>query len=486
VAETLLWVLPLVPTVTALAMLATRERRILSLIDVGGSTVLAALTFVLAREVAAGGPRSLGVFRVDELGLVFLLLLVVLTLAVSIYTVGWLKQAVAVGNMKAKSLRSYFSLVHAFVATMVVTILADNLGVLWIAMEGTTITSAVLIGYHGHRHGLEAAWKYIIVTTIGISFGLFGTVLIYAAAADVMGGAGAMSWSAIMQVAPRLDPGIVRIGFIFVLVGYGTKAGLAPMHLWLPDAHSQAPTPVSALLSGVLIKCALLAIIRFQTIAAAACGPAFPEEVLLVFGLISVVVATPFILAQRDLKRLLGYHSVEHVGIVVLGLGFGGAVGTYGALLHVVNHGVTKALAFFAAGTAIARYGSRDMRAIRGLFAVAPIGATFLMLAALSLAGVPPFSIFVSELMVLRAGIGHGHWVAIAIFLVMVVVIFAGLLHHAGAMVFGEPRGASRKAEAWSPLAGMLLLAAIMVLLGLTIPVNFDALLRRATEIVVG
>src|SRR5450756_2087070 len=214
-------------------MLATRERRILSGLDVGGSAVLVVLTLVLAREVAAGGPRSLGVFRVDELGLVFLLLLVVLTLAVSIYTVGWLRQAVAVGNMKAESVRSYFALVHAFVATMVVTILADNLGVLWIAMEGTTITSAVLVGYHGHQHGLEAAWKYIIVTTIGISFGLFGTVLIYAAATDAMGGTGAMSWSAIMKVAPTLDPSIIRIGFIFVMVGYGTKAGLAPMHLWL-------------------------------------------------------------------------------------------------------------------------------------------------------------------------------------------------------------------------------------------------------------
>jgi hydrogenase-4 component F len=311
-------------------------------------------------------------------------------------------------------------------------------------------------------------------------------VLVYAAAADVMGGAGAMSWSAIMGIAPKLDPGIVRIGFIFVMIGYGTKAGFAPMHFWLPDAHSQAPTPVSALLSGVLIKCALLGIIRFQTIAAAACGPGFPAGILLIFGLISVVVATPFILTQHDIKRLLGYHSVEHVGIVALGLGFGGAVGTYGALLHVVNHGVTKALAFFAAGTAIARYNTRDMRIIRGLLGVAPIGATLLMLAALSLAGVPPFSIFVSELLVLRAGIGQGHWVATAIFLSMVVVIFAGLLHHVGAMAFGEPTAtASREPEAWSPLLGMMLLAAIMILLGLTIPASFDRLLGRATEIIV-
>jgi hydrogenase-4 component F len=259
------------------------------------------------------------------------------------------------------------------------------------------------------------------------------------------------------------------------------------MHLWLPDAHSQAPTPVSALLSGVLIKCALLGIIRFQTIAAAACGPAFPAEVLLVFGLASVVVATPFILAQHDIKRLLGYHSVEHVGIVALALGLGGPVGTYGALLHVVNHGVTKALAFFAAGTAIARYGTRDMQAIRGLLAVAPIGATLLMLSALSLAGLPPFSIFVSELMLLRSGIGGGHWVGIAIFLAMVVVILAGLLHHVGAMAFGRPTAAAgREPEAWSPLLGMMLLAAIMVLFGVTLPARVDGLLRRATEIVVG
>jgi hydrogenase-4 component F len=487
VAETLLWVLPLVPTVTALLMLTTSKRRILSGLDIVSSTALVALTLVLAREVAAKGPQSLGVFRADDLGLIFLLLLAVLTLAVSIYTVGWLKQAVAVGNMKAESLRSYFALVQAFVATIVVTILADNLGVLWIAMEGTTITSAVLIGYHGHQHGLEAAWKYIIVTTIGISFGLFGTVLIYAAAAHELGSASSMSWAAIMQVAPKLDPGIVRIGFIFGLVGYGTKAGLAPMHLWLPDAHSQAPTPVSALLSGVLIKCALLAIIRFQIIAAAACGPAFPQQVLLVFGIASVIVATPFILAQHDIKRLLGYHSVEHVGIIALGLGFGGAVGTYGALLHVVNHGITKALAFLAAGTAIARYDTRDMRAIRGLLAIAPMGGTLLMLAALSLAGVPPFSIFISELMVLRAGIGHGDWLSIAIFLLMIVIIFAGLLHHASAMVFGKPTAAaSREPEARSPLLAMLLLAAIMILLGLSISASFDGYLQRATEVIVG
>src|ERR1039457_4380945 len=483
----LLWIAPLVPLLVGASMLLLRDRRLLAALDIGGSLAVLGLVVAIARQVSATGPvGTLGTFRADEVAALFLLLIGLLAVAVSIATVGWMRQEIARGHMRAERLRYYYALVHGFVATMLVTVLADNLGILWIAMEGTTITSALLVGFHGDKHGLEAAWKYIIVTTIGISFGLFGTVLVYAAATDVMGGAGAMSWSAIMKVAPMLDPGIVRIGFIFVMVGYGTKAGLAPMHLWLPDAHSQAPTPVSALLSGILIKCALLAIIRFQTIASAACGPAFPAEVLLVFGLTSVVVATPFILVQQDIKRLLGYSSIEHVGIVALGLGFGGSVGTYGALLHVVNHGITKALAFFAAGKAIARYGSRDIHVLRGLFAVAPIGATLLMVAALSLAGVSPFSIFVSELMVLRAGIGHGHWVAIAIFLVMVVVIFAGLLHHAGAMVFGEPRGAGRKAEAWSPLLAMMLLAAIMVVLGLTISAGFAPLLLRAPAVVGG
>jgi hydrogenase-4 component F len=190
-----------------------------------------------------------------------------------------------------------------------------------------------------------------------------------------------MSFTTIAALAPRLDPGIVRIGFIFVMVGYGTKAGLAPMHMWLPDAHSQAPTPVSALLSGALIKCALFGIIRFHTIARGACGPEFSGKLLMLFGLASIVVATPFILTQHDFKRLLGYHSVEHVGIVALGLGIGGTLGTYAAFLHVLNHGVTKALVFFVSGDALGRYHSRDMERIRGFIRAAPIAGTCLMVA---------------------------------------------------------------------------------------------------------
>src|SRR5512144_2607313 len=333
----LLWLTPLVPSLLGLAMLRLPDRRLLAGLDVAGSLAVLGLALAIAGRVAAGGAvQALGIFRADDVAVLFLLLIGFLASAVSIATVGWMRQELARGQMRPERLRYYHALVQGFVATMIVTVLSDNLGILWIAMEGTTITSALLVGFHGDKHGLEAAWKYIIVTTIGISFGLFGTVLVCGAAAHAQGGllAGAMNWSSISAIASKLDPGIIRIGFIFVMVGYGTKAGLAPVHMWLPDAHSQAPTPVSALLSGALIKCALFGVIRFHTIARGACGPEFSHGLLLLFGIVSVVVATPLIIVQHDLKRLLGYHSVEHVGIIALGLGFGGRLGTYGALLH--------------------------------------------------------------------------------------------------------------------------------------------------------
>jgi hydrogenase-4 component F len=487
---TLLWILPLVPVAFGLLMLGTKDRRVFHALDLASATVVAALVVAIARAVMREGPiRAASVFAADAVTLVFLGLIALLGLSTAIYTIGWMGHEVADERIAERGLPAYFSLVQAFIATMLVTVLADNLGVLWIAMEGTTITSALLVGFRRNRYGLEAAWKYIIVTTIGISFGLFGTVLVYAATVHAQGGAsaGAMSFTTIAAMAHRLDPGIVRIGFIFVIVGYGAKAGLAPMHMWLPDAHSQAPTPVSALLSGALIKCALFGIIRFHTIARGACGPAFSGRLLLLFGLISVVVATPFILTQRDLKRLLGYHSVEHVGIVALGLGIGGPVGTYAAFLHVLNHGVTKALVFFVAGDALGRYHSRDMSKIQGFLRVAPFAGTFLMLGAFSLAGTPPFSIFVSELLVLRAGIAAGRFVTVGIFLVMVVVIFAGLIHHAGKMAFGEPgETVKRGGEAVSGVLAMALLASVMLLLGLTVPPGLDRVLTRAVQVTLG
>jgi hydrogenase-4 component F len=484
----LLWLAPLTSLLVGALMLFLRDRRALAALDIAGSlTVLALAVLITGGVIRTGALTALGMFRADQVAVLFLLLIGLLAVGVSVASVGWMRGELARGAMHAERLRYYYALVHGFIATMLITVLSDNLGVLWIAMEGTTITSALLVGFHGDKHALEAAWKYIIVTTIGISFGLFGTVLVYGAAVHAQGGvfAGAMNYSSIAAIAKQMDPGIVRIAFIFVMVGYGTKAGLAPVHMWLPDAHSQAPTPVSALLSGALIKCALFGIIRFHTLASGACGPAFSQGLLLIFGLVSVVVATPFIIVQHDLKRLLGYHSVEHVGIIALGLGFGGKVGTYGALLHVINHGVTKALVFLMAGDAIGRYGTRDMRLIKGFIHVAPLAATLLLMGAFSLAGTPPFSIFISELIVIKAGLA-AHPATVAVFLVMVVIIFAGLIHHVGQMTFGEAAQDQRHDREGSSLMGAVVLAAVMVLLGVTMPAHLERILTRATEIILG
>jgi len=488
--SSLLWILPSVPVFTGLAMLLVKDRRLLSALDVASTSTIAALVWAIALKVMHGGTlKAANAFAADAVTVVFLALIALLSVAASIYTIGWMRREVASGGIAERRLPRYFALTQAFIATMLITVLADNLGLLWITMEATTITSALLVGFRRDPNGLEAAWKYIIVTTIGISFGLFGTVLIYAATAHAQGGAthGAMNFTTIASIASKLDPNIVRIGFIFVLIGYGTKAGLAPMHMWLPDAHSQAPTPVSALLSGALIKCALFGIIRFHTIAIGACGPGFSGFLLLLFGITSVVVATPFILTQHNFKRLLGYHSVEHVGIIALGLGIGGPLGTYAAFLHIINHGVTKALVFFVAGDAIGRYKTHNMDKIQGLIRVAPYAGTFLMMGAFSLAGTPPFSIFISELLVIKAGIASGHFAAIAVFLVMVIAIFAGLIHHAGKMAFGEPeRPVPEKGEPVSGILAMTVLAGVMLVLGLTVPSALNGALTMAAEVTLG
>jgi hydrogenase-4 component F len=483
-ADDLVWILPLIPVATALGMLVSRDRERLAWLDLIASVSVLVLALVIAGEVSSR-PIAAGPLRADSLAIPFLLLIGFLAVATSIYTNGWIRHELEQGGMKARSLRYYHALVQAFIATMLVTVLADNLGILWIAMEGTTITSAILVGFHGDRRGLEAAWKYIIVTTIGISFGLFGTVLIYAAAAHAHGTiSDAMSWSETAAIASRLDPGIVRIGFIFVIVGYGTKAGLAPLHMWLPDAHSQAPTPVSALLSGALLNCALLGIIRFHVIARGACGPGLSGGLLILFGMVSVLVAAPFLIAQRDVKRLLGYSSVEHVGVIALGLGFGGKLGTYAALLHMLNHGVAKALVFCAAGDAVQRCGSRDVQAIRGLLAAAPWAGTLLLVGILALAGMPPSAIFISELLVTRGGIAD-HPIVVAVVLAAMVTIFAGLIHQAGRMVYGEP-GSARRGETPVSQIAMTLLAAVVIVLGVWMPVALDDILARATGVVVG
>ena len=282
----------------------------------------------------------------------------------------------------------------------------DNLGLVWVAIEGATAVSTLLVGFYRTPRALEAAWKYLILGSVGIGFALLGTVLVYASSVGVLGETSdALNWSRLMASATGLDPGLLRLGFLFVLVGYGTKIGLAPFHTWLPDAHSQAPSPISALLSGVSLAVALYVLVRFHLVAQAALGPSFSAVLLVGFGLLSLAVALPFLVAQGDLKRLLAYSSIEHMGLLTLAIGFGGRLALLGATLHVLAHALSKATAFLAAGEVIQQYGSPRLGRLRGTLAMAPDAGPGLLVAAIVAGGMPPSAVFVAEIAIIFGGV---------------------------------------------------------------------------------
>ena len=314
------------------------------------------------------------------------------------------------GEITVSTLCNYYGFFHLFLFTMLLVVTSNNLILMWVGIEATTLSSAFLVGLYGQRSSLEAAWKYIIICTVGVAFGLYGTVLVYANAANVLSDPGsAIFWTVVAEHAKELDPTLMHLAFVFILIGFGTKTGLFPMHSWLPDAHSEAPSPTSALLSAVLLNCALLVIIRYYIIISAAIGPHFPQMLLLVFGMMSVAVSAFFILAQRDMKRLLAYSSVENMGLIAVALGIGGPLGVLAALFHTLNHSLAKTLLFCGSGNVLLKYGTRDMGAIKGIIRVAPLTAVMFAGGALALAGMPPFNVFISEFMVVAAAIKSGH-----------------------------------------------------------------------------
>ena len=276
--------------------------------------------------------------RADGLSSLFLLVIAFISGLVLVYASGYLRH---MGEGRFSSPRWFYALIFLFLFTMVSVCLSANLGFLWIMMEGTTLASALLVGFYNTEGAVEAGWKYLVVCTVGIAFALFGTIVLYLAAVKAgMSPAAALDWVSLMKAAPHLgfDPHLVKLAFVFVIVGYGTKIGFVPMHSWLPDAHAEAPTPISALLSAVLLNCAMYALMRYDAIVSHAVGPAFSHTLLLIFGVMSMVVAGLLILVQRNLKRLMAYSSVEHMGIIAIGLGLGGPLGLFGALLHMFNH----------------------------------------------------------------------------------------------------------------------------------------------------
>ncbi|HWS58215.1 MAG TPA: proton-conducting transporter membrane subunit, partial [Actinotalea sp.] len=342
-----------------------------------------------------------------------------------------------------RSQRRYAALVCVFLGAMSLAVLTDNLGVLWVAVEATTIATAFLVGHQGTRRSLEAAWKYVVLGSVGVAIALLGVVLLYAASRSA--GDATLSWAVLSSGELPLDPGLVRVAVGLAVLGFATKAGLAPMHSWLPDAHSQAPAPVSGLMSGVLLAVAFYAILRIQVIADVVLGPDLVRGMLLVGGLLSLAVAAALVLRQRDYKRMLAYSSIEHMGLLALGAAVGGRLALAAVLLHVLGHGLAKATLFVVAGRILAAEGSTRIEDVRALLARRPDLAVPFVAGMAALLGFPPFALFFSEVAIAVAGWQAGLGWAMGAALALLLVLFAGLSRATAAMVLGAPGDASRR-----------------------------------------
>ncbi|HUG38065.1 MAG TPA: proton-conducting transporter membrane subunit [Candidatus Limnocylindrales bacterium] len=383
--------------------------------------------------------------------------------------------------------RRFYPLFHLFVFTMLLAVSTNDVGLMWVAVEGTTLASVFLVNFEGTRTSLEASYKYLLICSVGIALAFLGTLLVYFADVSQAAGAGRhpLAWTELLEMAPRLDRHVVQLAFAFLLVGYGTKAGLAPMHTWLPDAHSEAPAPVSAIMSGVLLSVGLYAVMRFRPVVDLAAGGRFAGDLLVGFGLASMGVAAAFLWRPRNLKRMLAYSSVEHMGIVCLGLGFGGPWGVAGALLHIANHALAKSVLFLLAGRIRAAYGSAVIAEISGLLGRMPTVGRVFVAAMLALIGLPPFGLFVSEVMIFGAGFHAGFVAAPLAGLGLLVIAFAGMLRALHGMLYGSaPLIPAAPASRWYATLPLVAALAVLVLAGVAWPPGLAAALGLAASLV--
>lgn len=404
---------------------------------------------ILAKHIASNGAVTLlkGIVYLDLLSVVFIAVIAVVATAAALYSIGYISKDIEQGIISTRKARFYYLFFNLFCLSMLCVPAMNNLGMLWVAIEMTTLISAFLVGFYHSKESVEAAWKYIIICSVGIIFALLGTIL-FSYAFSHAGLGRSLNWTDMAQLAHMPDKNLMKIAFIFIIVGYGTKAGLAPMHTWLPDAHSQAVAPISALLSGVLLKTAVYAILRFGIIIMKSGEAAYFSHLMLLFGIISLVIASGFVLVQKDLKRLLAYSSIEHIGIISLGVGLGSPLAIAGAMLHVLNHAVTKSLMFFGAGTVVSTYKKHSMNTIKGVIEVLPFTGMCMLIGMFALTGFPPFSIFISEIMIIMAAFAQGSYAIAVLLLVCLSVIFGAFVFHLGAMLFGNlPKGMARQAE---------------------------------------
>lgn len=479
----------IIPILLAIASSYIKKIKFLGVVNACGYALLLIACAMFLKDFLAKGSIAVNLWGwvyVDSLSIFFLLTTAVVSFAASVYSIGYIREEVEEAKISARKACAYFQLFNLFSLTMLIAPLLNNLALVWIAIELTTLISAFLVGFHNTKESIEAAWKYIIICSVGITFALLGIILFYyTSSKDAQ--VKSLEWANMLSASSIFNPHIVKLALIFIIVGYGTKAGLAPMHNWLPDAHSQALSPISGLLSGVLIKISLYAILRFVMLANPSIGYAYSAKLFILFGLVSIAIASAFILVQKDLKRLFAYSSVENIGLVSLGLGFGPFGGIAAGLLQAFNHAATKALMFFCAGEAVRSYRTNNMNEMQGMIKIMPFAGIAMFLGFFALAGMPPFSIFISKLAILIAAFEGRYYFIAAFILIFIAIAFMGLLYHISRVVLGNaPQAMVIQKEPLSSKIALLFLGIFILGFGLMIPQGFLSLLMNCQRLILG
>jgi hydrogenase-4 component F len=481
----------IVPLIAALVCLLSAARRLMVTVNALAFATVLALGAILLRAVLADKvvTECGEFFRADALSAWMVLLIAVVSLGTSLYAGQYFRRDLAAGVVTPGRVKEFFILTPLFTAGMLLVVLANNLGVMWFALESTALSSVLLVALYNRRTSLEAAWKYVILGSLGLALALFGTVFTYAAAIDRSSTAlPSFNWSHLMSSAGQLNRGMIKLAFAFILVGYGAKAGLAPMHTWLPDAHSEAPSPTSAMLSGVSLKVALYALLRFHILTTACLGSSFSRTMLLVFGLGSMCLAAPFILVQTNLKRLLAYSSLEHIGLICAAIGLNSPITVFGALMHMGYHALTKPVLFFAAGNIHQTCHTLQMRSIGpGLAGALPVTVVCMGLAGVAATGLPPFGLFFSEMTVLGGGFATGHVAVCVLVILALLASFCGILYQFTRILLGTARvHRTPTAGAWAGLPAMGLMLGTLLLFSIWLPNPLLDLMHRAAAIIGG
>ena len=450
--------------IAALLNILIKRRLVIEIFSILASSVALFESIVVALRVSVLGTYSSFVFfSVDSLGAIAMLIIACVGFATVIYSIQYLRQETAKGIIGFARVRQYLVLLNIFLAAMFLAITATSPVFAWISIEATTLSTAFLVSFYNKPSAMEAAWKYLIINSIGLLLGFFGTLL-YFTSVSSLGGDGFVGWQSLMANAVHLDPLIAKIAFIFVLIGYGTKVGLAPMHTWLPDAHSKAPAPISALLSGVLLNVALVVVLRFKIITDAVVGQHFTQNLLITFGLLSIVIATFIIFTQTNYKRLLAYSSIENMGIIALGFGLGG-LGILGAILHMIYHALIKSALFLSAGTIFLKYSSTKISKITGALTTLPVTSIIFIVGFLVITGTPPFGVFFSKVLIVSEGI-KTYPVISVLALFLMTILFVGFFEHVSSMFFSQKPDDIKVGEdhIWLIIPPAILLIVVVIL----------------------